>query len=109
MSTGRRMSSELQERVITRLVETGADDKPFALAILAALEGAADLEAYLDDTAKVTIPELPKESAEATSRPEPPGVYVSSITVEAFRGVGDAVTLSLPPGPGLIVVVGRNG
>jgi recombinational DNA repair ATPase RecF len=103
------MSSELQERVITRLVETGADDKPFALAILAALEGAADLEAYLDDTAKVTIPELPKESAEATSRPEPPGVYVSSITVEAFRGVGDAVTLSLPPGPGLIVVVGRNG
>jgi hypothetical protein len=39
------MTSELQERVINRLVATGAADKPWALAILAALEGAADLDA----------------------------------------------------------------
>lgn len=104
------MTSELQERVINRLVATGAADKPWALAILAALEGAADLDAYLDQTRKVTMPPLPKGAGAAvTPRPEPPGVYVTALTVEGFRGVGEAVTLSLPPGPGLILVVGRNG
>ena len=36
-------------------------------------------------------------------------MYVSSITVEGFRGVGKAVTLSIPAGPGLVLIVGRNG
>ena len=34
---------------------------------------------------------------------------MSSITVEGFRGVGKVVTLSIPPGPGLVLIVGRNG
>src|SRR4029077_8240657 len=38
-----------------------------------------------------------------------PGAYVSSITVEGFRGVGPATTLTLKAGPGLFLVVGRNG
>ena len=36
------MTPEIHERVINRLTDTGADEKPWALAILAALEGAAD-------------------------------------------------------------------
>jgi ABC-type multidrug transport system ATPase subunit len=40
---------------------------------------------------------------------EPPGAYVSSITVEGFRGIGPSTTLTLKPGPGLSLVVGRNG
>src|SRR5437867_2635304 len=103
------MTPELQERVINRLVQTGAAEKPWALAILAALEGAADLDAYLDNTKKVTMPQPPAGSAATIRRPEPPGVYVSSIRVEGFRGVGQAVTLSIPPGPGLTLIVGRNG
>lgn len=48
------------------------------------------------------------EVREATAV-EPPGAYVTSITVEGFRGVGPATTLKLRTGPGLTLVVGRNG
>ncbi|WP_410870406.1 AAA family ATPase [Nocardia sp. A7] len=37
------------------------------------------------------------------------GVFLRSITVQGFRGIGPAATLRLNPGPGLILVVGRNG
>ncbi|MGF0317149.1 AAA family ATPase [Nocardia fluminea] len=37
------------------------------------------------------------------------GVFLRSITVQGFRGVGPAATLRLNPGPGLTLVVGRNG
>jgi ABC-type lipoprotein export system ATPase subunit len=104
------MTPELQELVINRLVETGAANQPWALAILAALEGGSTLDAYLDDVATVAAP-TSFSQPETASREvrEPPGVYVSSVTVEGFRGVGKAVTLPLPPGPGLILIVGRNG
>jgi len=39
----------------------------------------------------------------------PPRVFIESITVEGFRGIGPALTLNLTPGPGLTLVVGRNG
>ena len=103
------MTPELQDRVINRLIDTGAADKPWALALLAALEGAAELNAYLDNTLKMTMPQLSERATSGGVRPEPPGVYVSSITVEGFRGVGKVVTLSIPPGPGLVLIVGRNG
>lgn len=35
--------------------------------------------------------------------------YLTGITVEGFRGVGEQRTLELRPGPGLTLVVGRNG
>ncbi|MEO2108289.1 MAG: ATP-binding protein [Actinomycetota bacterium] len=41
--------------------------------------------------------------------PDPVGAYLSEITVEGFRGIGPRRTLPLNPGPGLTVVVGRNG
>ncbi|MDH6578856.1 AAA family ATPase [Kitasatospora sp. MAP5-34] len=37
------------------------------------------------------------------------GVYLESITVKGFRGIGPATTIQLKPGPGLTVVAGRNG
>jgi energy-coupling factor transporter ATP-binding protein EcfA2 len=40
---------------------------------------------------------------------EPQVAYLRSITVEGFRGVGKQVSLELPPGPGLTLVIGRNG
>ena len=36
-------------------------------------------------------------------------VYLKSISVEGFRGIGPQATLYLTPGPGLTVVTGRNG
>ncbi|MFF2088763.1 AAA family ATPase [Nocardia sp. NPDC058176] len=37
------------------------------------------------------------------------GVFLRSITVQGFRGIGAEATLRLNPGPGLTLVVGRNG
>ncbi len=37
------------------------------------------------------------------------GAYLSSITLTGFRGIGPQACLSLQPGPGLSLVVGRNG
>ena len=36
-------------------------------------------------------------------------VHISKISVEGFRGVGPRSTLELRPGPGLSLIVGRNG
>lgn len=37
------------------------------------------------------------------------GVFLRAITVRGFRGIGAETTLRLAPGPGLTLVVGRNG
>jgi hypothetical protein len=102
------MTPELQDRIIARLVDSGAADEPWALAIVAAMDGAAQLSAYLQESRTVTKPVAPEASASALPV-ERPGAYVSSITVEGFRGVGAAATLKLTAGPGLTLVVGRNG
>ncbi|MBA2301123.1 MAG: AAA family ATPase, partial [Acidobacteria bacterium] len=75
--------------------------------MLAAMEGEQQLNGFLDKAHTIVPPQRsgPTE-AEAT---EPPGAYVASISVEGFRGVGPAVTLALRPGPGLTLIVGRNG
>ena len=36
-------------------------------------------------------------------------VFLTSLTVEGFRGVGRKVSVPLRPGPGLMVITGRNG
>src|SRR3954451_12953717 len=38
-----------------------------------------------------------------------PPVWLRSVTVEGFRGIGKPATLQLAPAPGLTVVGGRNG
>ncbi|MBH0775804.1 AAA family ATPase [Nocardia bovistercoris] len=37
------------------------------------------------------------------------GIFLSAIRVRGFRGIGPEATLELAPGPGLTLVVGRNG
>ncbi|WP_280304766.1 AAA family ATPase [Nocardia neocaledoniensis] len=37
------------------------------------------------------------------------GVFLRAISVHGFRGIGPTATLRLNPGPGLTLVVGRNG
>ena len=36
-------------------------------------------------------------------------MYLRSLSVEGFRGVGSQQTLEVQPGPGLTVISGRNG
>lgn len=51
------MTSQLQDRVVNRLVEIGSADKALALVVLAALEGESALTAYLDGA---TTPASPR-------------------------------------------------
>ncbi|HZO66582.1 MAG TPA: AAA family ATPase [Kribbellaceae bacterium] len=82
-----------------------ADDVPARTAevILAALCGEDDLAAALaGGQAKLDL--------RRTGTTEPRShIYMSSVAVAGFRGVGPERTLALHPGPGLTLVVGRNG
>ena len=101
------MTPEIRQRIFNRIIETGNADQPWALLVLAALEGEPQLRALLDGVRTVAVPAFAQ--IEDAAVVEPPGAYVRSITVEGFRGIGPASTLVLRPGPGLTLVVGRNG
>ncbi|MEV0895622.1 AAA family ATPase [Actinoplanes sp. NPDC049802] len=49
------------------------------------------------------LPDGPDDAVEA------PEVFLESIRVAGFRGIGPEATLSLRPRPGLTLVIGRNG
>ncbi len=72
--------------------------------VLAALEGERSVEgAPSGESPEVT-------GAQPTgSDSRIPSAYLRDVTVSGFRGIGPEVTLDIPPGPGLTVVVGRNG
>jgi energy-coupling factor transporter ATP-binding protein EcfA2 len=85
-----------------------ADSDPaVAGLVLAAFRGDEELDATL---ATGTAPQPPTKNddtePEAT---ESPDVFLESIEVAGFRGVGRAATLELRPRPGLTLVIGRNG
>ncbi len=74
--------------------------------VLAALEG----QDALDSAVATATPSGAKARAKAKQAATAPQVaYLRSVTVEGFRGVGKQVALELPPGPGLTLVMGRNG
>ena len=52
---------------------------------------------------------LPKAEAPAGVAASPRKVFLQGIRVRGFRGIGPESTLSIAPGPGLTLVVGRNG
>ncbi len=111
------MTPDLKAHVLDRLVETGVDNEEWSFLVVAALDGPDALDNYLagrstgktDREARGPASPKPPGSQGAKAEAEPPGVYVSSITVEGFRGIGQGATLTLRPGPGLTLVVGRNG
>lgn len=85
------------DRLADEKVDTGT-----AELVLAALTG-ADIEATLGGAASTLA--VDPEAAE-----QPVGhIFLSAVTVAGFRGVGPARTLPIRPGPGLTLVVGRNG
>ncbi len=73
--------------------------------ILAAFQGAASVDATLRGDGGSTLASAAHIAATAT----PAAVYITAIEVEGFRGIGPPSTLQIDPGPGLTLVVGRNG
>src|SRR5690606_32808053 len=49
------------------------------------------------------------ETGEPTAEFDATGIFLRAIRVRGFRGIGAETTLELAPGPGLTLVVGRNG
>ena len=48
-------------------------------------------------------------AARAGAEATPVGAYIIELQVEGFRGIGERARLELVPGPGLTLVIGRNG
>jgi ABC-type hemin transport system ATPase subunit len=90
--------------VLQRLKESPLEEQATDL-LLAAFESEESLSAQLGGQAAAR----PSGDRAVVAPPEPAGAYLRSLTVSGFRGIGKPATLSLQPGPGLTVVVGRNG
>ncbi|HZD66533.1 MAG TPA: ATP-binding protein, partial [Acidimicrobiales bacterium] len=98
------MDDELLGAVLGRL-DRHPVPEPVSKLLLAALEGEETLHQVALGEAHPTPPQ-----PEATSSSvQPAGAYLEALTVTGFRGIGPSTTLPLQPGPGLTVVVGRNG
>jgi recombinational DNA repair ATPase RecF len=102
-----------RERVIERLnafeepasaKKAKTKDEQWKYLVLGALDSEQDLQAALTGSA----PEV-QLKAQAKPHTAPRVAYLKSVTVEGFRGIGKPATLDLPPGPGLTLVIGRNG
>ncbi|WP_430784543.1 AAA family ATPase [Actinoplanes sp. G11-F43] len=78
--------------------------QPAAGLVLAAFHSDDALHAVL---AGADAPKPPNDTTETAD--SAPDVFLESIRVAGFRGVGPAVTLELKPRPGLTLVIGRNG
>ncbi len=97
------MDEALLDVVLARLDRVPLEERAASL-LLAACEGDTALAAELSGEQREG-PERDTGHADG----EPAGAYLRSVTVSGFRGVGPAATLELEPGPGLTVIVGRNG
>ncbi len=93
----------LYQEVLTELAELDVDDRTLDL-VMASLIGKEAME-------KVLAGEPPDHSVIDNGQLDqhPTSVYLQDVTVSGFRGIGPEVTLDIRPGPGLTVVVGRNG
>src|SRR5258708_5260626 len=97
------MDPGLRNIVTSRLEADASVEAAWGALVLGALAGRDGLEAELAGSA------ASPEGEAARALPAPAGAYLRSIVVEGFRGIGPSQALELAAGPGLILVVGRNG
>jgi energy-coupling factor transporter ATP-binding protein EcfA2 len=97
-----RAEEHLLQSVSERLSKSALPDRVSHI-ILAAFDGVDALDELVD------FGVLPEAAKTKPARESPVGAYITALTVEGFRGVGEATTLELAPGPGLTLVIGRNG
>ena len=96
------MNNDLRKLVHARLSSADLLHKPWTPLILAACDGRDALDSALNGKAAA-------KPADAAAPKKQAGAFLTSLTVEGFRGIGPRQTLPLTPGPGLTIVVGRNG
>ena len=98
---------ESLQQIITRRLEAEAPaEANWPYFVLAALDGAAAFEAALLPDAQIG----PLKTAGTAPRfVQPKKTFLQEVRVRGFRGIGPEAVLSIDPGPGLTLVVGRNG
>ncbi|MEU5790376.1 AAA family ATPase [Micromonospora purpureochromogenes] len=96
-------TAPLIELIFDRLAADSDVPADTAELVLAALTGEDDLTAALAGSPTRLDPRSPAND-EPSER-----IWLKSVTVAGFRGVGPERTLDIAPGPGLTLVVGRNG
>lgn len=99
------MNDVAYEQLVERLGREDGPANALVDLVLAAVEGEEALDARLaGQPAPARRPPAGPDAAAPPAR-----VYLERIAVENFRGIGPAASLPLSPGPGLTLVVGRNG
>ena len=93
----------LTKEVLKELEKLDASNRTVDL-VLAALAGEESVEGVLKGETPTFFP-LRETGADERI----PSVYLQDVTVSGFRGIGPEARLEIPPGPGLTVVIGRNG
>ena len=99
------MDDALKRIVYGKLQDDGVLSEDWSTLVIGACEGPEELASALGGDASAGDVKTPPAEEEG----EPVGAYLTGITVQGFRGIGDEATLKLSPGPGLTLVVGRNG
>jgi hypothetical protein len=94
----------LLDVVLERLDRSGLSEDQ-QLLVLAAFEGDAELHEALTGSRELAET---REQAAAEAAERVRG-YLRAVTVRGFRGIGPEATVHLQPGPGLTLVIGRNG
>lgn len=97
--------STLYWQVYERLTDDDALDDRTRAVVEAAFDGAPAIRDALGANHEATprVP-VPPEVGKARAR-----AFLRRIEIEGFRGIGPKTTFDVPPGPGLTLVVGRNG
>ena len=99
-------ADQLKSTVLSMADSDDALSEDVKMLILGALESDEMLAEVLRGEAEPI--ERPDEADQAVAV-EPVGAFLKSIEVTGFRGVGPTVRVPLHPGPGLVVIAGRNG
>ena len=89
--------SEVLDRLDADAATTGSTENLVLGALLNRLDEVVE-ESVIDRPPASSEEELPQVRA-----------YLESVAVTGFRGIGPTCKLRLHPGPGLTLVVGRNG
>jgi ABC-type Mn2+/Zn2+ transport system ATPase subunit len=97
------VNDDLKRLVHDRLSSEGLLQKNWCGLVLAACDGRDAVESVLRNA--TTAPTVATPGAAKRHA----GAYLTALSVQGFRGIGPKQTLAFTPGPGLTIVVGRNG
>lgn len=99
------MDDALKHIVYGRLRDAGALQESWSGLVIGACEGPQ----YLAQSLGGSAAGAPSEPVTPAAESHPVRAFLTEITAQGFRGIGAEASLALTPGPGLTLVVGRNG